>query len=1092
MKTTARTFFAALALLAGLAGPVNAAVTFTITPSAISNTYNGSIILQVSNLIAGDTVVVQKYLDTDTNGIIDPGDYLVQQFNLTDGQAGMVIGGVTNINVPGDTDGAANGQITAKLNFPDRNFIQSIIGKYIFVLSSPVGHFSPITNLFTVTNFPFAQKFTGNVVSNATPVPNALVFLFPPPNGHEIGTPVAGTVANNSGAYTIQVPPGTYVPLAIKSNYVVNYSTSPVLTLGSGQTINTNLTVTNSTAGISGRVVDANNSSIGLPGLFLPATGTNGAGNHLIAIGFTDASGNFNLRVGSGSWSISGDVSGSLNVLGYVGYDNNTNVNAGATGVNLPVFKATAMFYGTVKDGLGTPLNGVAIFSSDNNGIYGNDGMSDINGNYVATAIGGLSGDQWQVQKDFGGPASYIYSQGQGGITLSSGQAYQYNFTGIPATNHITGYVQFNGSPVSGVGVNANATISGIGYQPGTAHTDTNGNYTLNVANGDWSVSVNCNGGSDSLDNILGGGNYQCPNSQDVIINDGDGTADFPLFPPNSGQIVGHVTDAYGDAIVGVSVYASDGVGDNYSTTTDSNGNYSLTVVDGTYNVSVDCGQLNSRNYNCVSNDSVSVADDSVEADFNAQFATTPTYPFTTLHGFSAAATNASSFLTNSDGAGPSGGLVISGSTLYGTAGFAGTNGAGTVFAVGTNLTNFTVVHTFAALDAATGTTNSDGSNPNAMVLSGNILYGVADTGGTNGNGTIFAVNTNGAGFRVMHTFMALDSATGTTNSDGAGPSGGLVISGSSLYGTAGFGGTNGSGTVFAVSTNLTNFTVVYTFTALDAATGPTNSDGAGPSGGLVISGSTLYGTTAGGGSSGGGTIFAVGTNGTGFTVLHSFTGGNDGANPIGGFILSSNTLYGTASGGGTSGNGTVFAVTTNSTNFTVLHRFTGGDDGANPNGGLILSGNTLYGTASGGGTSGNGTVFAVTANGTNFTVLHSFTGGDDGANPNGGLILSGNTLYGTASGGGSAASGTVFALSISPLPPAPTLSPPAHFANGQFQMLLNGVANQNYTLQMSTNLSSTNWTVLLITNNPATNSFLLTDPNATNKQRFYRILVGP
>ena len=71
-----------------------------------------------------------------------------------------------------------------------------------------------------------------------------------------------------------------------------------------------------------------------------------------------------------------------------------------------------------------------------------------------------------------------------------------------------------------------------------------------------------------------------------------------------------------------------------------------------------------------------------------------------------------------------------------------------------------------------------------------------------------------------------------------------------------------------------------------------------------------------------------------------------------------------------------------------------------------------------------------------------------------------------------------------------PVLGSPGWLTN-QFQMRLTGASNQNYTVQMSTNLSSTNWISLFITNNPATNSFLLTDPNATNQQRFYRILIG-
>ncbi len=126
---------------------------------------------------------------------------------------------------------------------------------------------------------------------------------------------------------------------------------------------------------------------------------------------------------------------------------------------------------------------------------------------------------------------------------------------------------------------------------------------------------------------------------------------------------------------------------------------------------------------------------------------------------------------------------------------------------------------------------------------------------------------------------------------------------------------------------------------------------------------------------------------------------------------------------------------------FTTLHRFTTvgnycvsttcfltNSDGANPMAGLILSGNTLYGTAYEGGSGGGGTVFAINADGTGFMTLHSFTAGgynslgyhtnSDGAYPLDGLILSGNTLYGTAYAGGSGGNGTVFSLLL-PLPPA-------------------------------------------------------------------------
>jgi uncharacterized repeat protein (TIGR03803 family) len=88
--------------------------------------------------------------------------------------------------------------------------------------------------------------------------------------------------------------------------------------------------------------------------------------------------------------------------------------------------------------------------------------------------------------------------------------------------------------------------------------------------------------------------------------------------------------------------------------------------------------------------------------------------------------------------------------------------------------------------------------------------------------------------------------------------------------------------------------------------------------------------------------------------------------------------------------------------------------DGANPIAGLLLSGDTLYGTANSGGSSGLGTIFALRTDGTGFTTLHTFER-SDGANPHAELRLSGDTLYGTTGSGGTADSGTVFSISFAP-----------------------------------------------------------------------------
>jgi uncharacterized repeat protein (TIGR03803 family) len=405
--------------------------------------------------------------------------------------------------------------------------------------------------------------------------------------------------------------------------------------------------------------------------------------------------------------------------------------------------------------------------------------------------------------------------------------------------------------------------------------------------------------------------------------------------------------------------------------------------------------------------------------------------------------------------------LVVSGNTLYGTAAAGGSSGNGTVFALNTEGSGFTNLYNFPG--------GSDGNLPQSvLILSGSTLYGTAAAGGSSGNGTVFAVNTNGMGFTNLYDFTATDPDTGT-NGDGANPQAGLILSGNTLYGTANSGGSSGNGTVFAVNTNGTGFTNLYSFMATSGSEGffgnGTNSDGAHPVAGLILSGNTLYGTTEEGGSGGNGTVFRINTDGTGFTNLYSFTAfpasyfNSDGAHPVAGLILSGNTLYGTAQYGGSSGNGTVFKLNTDGTDFTNLYSFGSyPSDGAEPLAGLILSGNTLYGTTEEAGTNGSGTVFGINTNGTGFTNLYSFTSGNynsseiitnsDGALPYAGLILSGNALYGTADGGGISGYGTVFSLSL----PLPQLT----ITHSGTNAILTWPANATgFTLEFATNLVS-------------------------------------
>jgi uncharacterized repeat protein (TIGR03803 family) len=157
-----------------------------------------------------------------------------------------------------------------------------------------------------------------------------------------------------------------------------------------------------------------------------------------------------------------------------------------------------------------------------------------------------------------------------------------------------------------------------------------------------------------------------------------------------------------------------------------------------------------------------------------------------------------------------------------------------------------------------------------------------------------------------------------------------------------------------------------------------------------------------------------------GYKVLYTFTGGIDGSQPFAGVILdASGNLYGTTPQGGAFGNGVVFKLTKNSDGSwteSVLHAFAGGTDGATPYAEVTFdtSGN-LYGTTQYGGVSSAGTVFRLAPNSDGTwteSVLYTFTGRGDGANPFSGVIFDGSgNLYGTTYYGGASGVGVAYKL---------------------------------------------------------------------------------
>ena len=441
--------------------------------------------------------------------------------------------------------------------------------------------------------------------------------------------------------------------------------------------------------------------------------------------------------------------------------------------------------------------------------------------------------------------------------------------------------------------------------------------------------------------------------------------------------------------------------------------------------------------------------------------------------------------LAFTNGTGPVASLLLSGNTLYGTTRIYGggtAGGEGSIFRMSIDGSGFTNLHTFSAIVPEGG--NMNGS----LVLSGNTLYTTATFGGGSNYGCVIAMNIDGSGLTNRFNFPATDSTFPVTNNVGAYPDAGLILQGGELYGSANSGGAYGWGTLFALSTNGTGFANLHNFNF---------TNGQYPSADLMFADGALYGTTPGGGTFHNGTIFKINTNGTGYTNFYSFSPDSgpdftngDGAFPTCNLVLSGTNLYGTAGEGGKLGGGTIFAIDTNGTTFTVLHSFatTNGPAGINaggarPKSGLALSGNVLYGTTFTGGSSGSGTLFKINTDGTGFSTLYEFSAtngagpntsagtNNDGAHPVGGLLYTNGVLYGTASDGGMLGLGSIFKITF-----APTLFIARVGTNAVVTWPSNVVG---FNLETTTNLAGT-W-------DPLAGQYAVTN-GISGRQRFYRL----
>lgn len=341
----------------------------------------------------------------------------------------------------------------------------------------------------------------------------------------------------------------------------------------------------------------------------------------------------------------------------------------------------------------------------------------------------------------------------------------------------------------------------------------------------------------------------------------------------------------------------------------------------------------------------------------------------------------------------PNGSLISDGTFLYGMTTNGGVNDSGTVFKIKPDGSGYGLLVQFIG---------SNGQWPYGSLISdGTFLYGMTSGGGTNGNGVIFKIMPDGSGYSKLLDFVGIN---------GSEPMGSLISDGTFLYGMTAHGGTSNKGTIFKILPDGTGYTKLLDFTGI--------ANGDYTYGSLFSDGTFLYGTTVMGGTNNSGVVFKIKPDGTGYTKMLDCDGATNGAYPSGSLISDGSFLYGVTRRGGTSQNGNIFKIKLDGTGYSVLHEFTGATNGFFPVGDLIFTGSFLYGMTNSGGTTNNcfsgcGVIYKIKPDGTGYSKLLDFVGIANGSEPSGSLISDGTFLYGMTETGGAAFCGSVFKLGI-------------------------------------------------------------------------------
>lgn len=568
-------------------------LTFDISPASLPSDALGVVVHQIALPSAGGSVLVERFMDLNSNGQVDEGEPLIRRFTVTDGVA-PTIGGVRNRNIPGDDDGAVNSAIRIDLAFPGIELVMGrMVGDFVVKVSSGA---SSVSKRFSVTAPNLPQQVTGTVLNASTraPIPRAFVVVSPGD-----GLPLGAVIADASGNYSIKLPPGNYQLFGSAGpNFLTGGSE---VTVTAGESPRKDIEMFPAGARIVGKLTDSTSGNPISSALVIADSY-----DHGVSIDLTDAEGNFRLgaQSGPGAWGVFVEEA-SAQQLGYLSGGAEVTVNSAQVTQNLALEKATALIYGTLTKSEGGTLPSIGIWADSlegNEEVELNTRTLSPEGVYYL----GVRAGHWLIGLEDAELFPLRLRHATREVTATTGQATSLNFVLEKTTAVVAGrVVTQTGVPVQGAYFHGHYSQNDQG---GTGHdTLQDGSFEIPVWGGPWRFHL---GDSDEEQWI----------ESDLHLNITDGVdqrnIEYVVYTPN-GQVQGSVKNSSNQGQPNVQITGErtiDGRVYRTFTETDANGNFSLPIYDYPWNIEVDCFDLQQRNLNCAN--SINVSASGQRADF--------------------------------------------------------------------------------------------------------------------------------------------------------------------------------------------------------------------------------------------------------------------------------------------------------------------------------------------------------------------------------------------------------------------------------------------------------------------------------------------